>query len=430
MARVQISCSQARAGMYVLKFGGSWFRHPFWRAHFLLTSEEDVQRVRTSGVPYIIIDDQRGVAAEPAIPAAAPQAAPRPANVRRPALSSVSAVNEPAERPRSQRDRDRAARLVQQAKNRMKGVFEAARLGKAVRRADVELVVDDIVASIEHNAQALIGVIRLKSKDEYTYFHSVAVCTLMVNLARHHGLDEATTRDFGLAGLLHDIGKMGIPDDILNKPGKLSDGEFAIVRDHPNFGHSLLSATPDMSPTALDVCLHHHEKIDGTGYPFAMPGEAISLAARAGAICDVYDALTSDRVYKEGWAPAEAISAMWNWEGHFDQALLFEFMQSISVFPRGLLVRLRSNRLALTLENRRRASRPRVCAFYSTRDREFLDPEIVVIRDDLSGDQILAAEEPALWGFTEWDALALAIESGQDPRFVRQRTMTAQAANG
>jgi hypothetical protein len=188
------------------------------------------------------------------------------------------------------------------------------------------------------------------------------------------------------------------------------------VREHPAFGHKLLSESPDMADMALDVCLHHHEKMDGTGYPFAMAGADITTAARLGAICDVYDALTSDRAYKDGWSPVEAITAMWQWEGHFDRSLLFAFMQSISIFPTRELVRLRSNRLGIVLENRRRSSRPRVCAFYSTRDHVLQPPEIVTITDDFSGDQIIAPELPEAWGFTNWDDMADDLMLGRDPR--------------
>src|SRR5690606_14238117 len=142
-------------------------------------------------------------------------------------------------------------------------------------------------------------ILRLKNKNEYTYLHSVAVCTLMVNAARYMGKSEAETRDYGMAGLLHDLGKMGIPDAILNKSGRLTDAEFEAVRNHPEHGYQVLRGSPNVPAMALDVCRHHHEKIDGTGYPFGLPADAISLVSRLGAVCDVYDALTSDRVYKD-----------------------------------------------------------------------------------------------------------------------------------
>lgn len=413
----EISCSQVKIGMYIHGFGGGWFRHPFWRAKFLLETAEDVERVRRSGVPYVVIDDEKGLAPDPE-PAPAPS--PRkPVAARRPPVSPAPKQWQRAAPDRSafgearrEADRREAAALVARSTKVMKRVFESARLGRAVRLPEVSPIVDDITASMSNNAQVLLSVIRKKDTGEYTYYHSVAVCTLMVNLARFLRLSEPEVADMGMAGLLHDVGKMAVPEDVLNKPGRLTNAEYDLMRAHPGYGHAMLVDIPGMAPTALDVCLHHHEKMDGTGYPRALSAAGISMAARLGAICDVYDALTSDRVYKKGWQPQQAIAAMWEWDGHFDTDLLFTFMQSIGVFPAGMLVGLRSNRLGIVLDNSRRASRPRAVAFYSTREKAFLSPETIVMKDDLSGDSILSAEDPRRWGLEKWDEMRARILAG------------------
>jgi len=140
----------------------------------------------------------------------------------------------------------------------------------------------------------------------------------MVSLARQLGLSEDLVREAGLAGLLHDVGKMTMPVEVLNKPGSLTDAEFVVMRSHPERGHALLLAAGSIPASALDVCLHHHEKYDGSGYPYRLQGEAISLFARMGAVCDVYDAITSNRPYKKAWNPAESLARMAQWTGHFD----------------------------------------------------------------------------------------------------------------
>ncbi|MFT3965342.1 MAG: HD-GYP domain-containing protein [Sphingobium sp.] len=416
----RIGCHEVRAGMYVQGFGGSWFRHPFWRSKFLLSSPRDVEKVRASGVPYVLIDDALGLAPEGAPEGAEAPAPVRPAEPPAPAMSLARVRAAAADEPgfagsRRSSERKAAQELVRRSIRAVRGVFDDARLGKAVRPGAVARIVDEVQHSLERSPHALLSVLRLKTRDEYTYAHSVAVCTLMVAVARHIGLDDATVRDFGQAGLLHDIGKMGVPEDVLNKPGRLTDEEFALMKAHPEHGYRMLCDAPGMTEAALDVCRHHHEKMDGTGYPFGMAGDAISLVARLGAICDVYDALTSDRVYKQAWTPAEAVAAMWSWEGHFDPALLFSFMQSIGLFPPGMLVRLRSNRLGVVLDNAKRASRPRVCAFYATRERRFLDPEIVTIRDSLAADQIIAPERPEAWGFADWEGMRSCLLQGKLP---------------
>jgi HD-GYP domain-containing protein (c-di-GMP phosphodiesterase class II) len=401
---LRIDKQQARLGMYVHALEGSWMHHPFWRTKFLLTKAEDVTAILDSRITGLVINLARGIGpaavAEPAAPVA--RAPVRQVHLLERAIARALPVRTPQDH--ATRDRAEATRLVNHSKRVMRGVFDAARLGKAVRAGDVVSIVDDISASIEHNAHALIGVTRLKSKDEYTYLHSVAVCALMVNLAKRLGLAPAIVHEMGLAGLLHDIGKMGVPVEVLNKPAQLDDDEFALVRAHPGHGAAMLARGEDIPALAIDVCLHHHEKIDGTGYPERLKGDEISLAARMGAICDVYDALTSNRSYKAAWAPAEAIGAMWGWDAQFDRALLFKFMQSIAVFPVGMLVRLRSNRLAVVLDNGRRASRPRVRAFFSTIERAPIDPIEVVITDSFVDDQIVGTEHPGNWGLADWEA--------------------------
>lgn len=410
----RVGCDQVKAGMYIHGFGGSWFRHPFWSAKFLLETQDDVARVRQSKVPYVLIDDALGIA--PDDMPSKDSSLPRTSTPSLPASSRVSATlaQNIGETKRAS-DRQQAQRLVQRSGKVIRNAFDCARLGRTVRVAEVVHIVDEITESVSRSPQALLSVTRLKTKDEYTYLHSVSVCALMVNIARLLGLDDATVRDLGLAGLLHDIGKMGVPEPVLNKAGRLTDEEFALMKSHPEHGYQLLCEAPDMVETALDVCRHHHEKMDGTGYPFGLGGAQISLAARLGAICDVYDALTSNRPYKDAWSPSEAVDAMWSWEGHFDRKLLFSFMQSISVFPPGMLVQLRSNRLGVVTDNRRRASRPRVFAFYATRERRFIEPEIVVVKDSLDGDQIVAPEMPSNWGFTDWDAMSVHLRQGVLP---------------
>jgi len=357
----QIRPEDVRLGMYVCGFGGSWFSHPFWRAKFVLQTQQDLDRVQGSNVAYVVIDDALGI--EPAVqaearpaPAATPSA---PVRLRSPERSARAQWDE-REKALERSDKQQAKALVARSMKVLRTAFADVRLGRAVRMDEVTAIVDDVVGTIDRNPRTLLEILRLKSKNEYTYLHSVAVCTLMVNAARHMAKGATETREYGLAGLLHDLGKMGVDDAILNKEGKLTDAEFLAVRNHPEHGYQVLSQSPNIPEAALDVCRHHHEKMDGSGYPFGLPAEAISMVARLGAVCDVYDALTSERVYKDAWSPVEALTAMWSWEGHFDRALLFTFMQSIGVFPAGMLVQLRSNRLALVLENKRRASRPRV----------------------------------------------------------------------
>jgi putative nucleotidyltransferase with HDIG domain len=286
-------------------------------------------------------------------------------------------------------------------------------MGKAVDAAGAQRLVDEISDSLARNASALISLARLKTADDYTYMHSVAVCAMMIALARQLGLDEAQTRSLGLAGLLHDLGKAVMPMEVLNKPGKLTEGEFAIMKSHPVKGHSILQQVGKLDPVALEVCLHHHEKVDGSGYPHGLHGEAISLYAKMGAVCDVYDAITSNRPYKAGWDPAESLRKMAEWaEGHFDQRVFQAFVKSLGIYPIGSLVRLTSGRIGVVVEQTAKSlTMPRVKVFYSTRSSLRIPPEIVDLSAPGCVEKIAQREDPSQWNFRDlneqWSGLAV-----------------------
>jgi putative nucleotidyltransferase with HDIG domain len=381
--------------MFIHGFEGSWLSHPFWRRRFLLDSPEDLTALLDSEVIGVVIDTSKGLDLSVPVAASAPSATPeyrppsRPAPLRRAAIPKPLHADDFATAE--------ARRTVTRTKTAIRGVLDGARLGKAVETQAVIAVVDDVSEAIEKNRQAFLKVLRLKGKDEYTYLHSVAVCALMVALSRQLGLDEAQTAEMGTAGLLHDIGKMAVPLNVLNKPAKLTDEEFALMQTHPEKGFRLLEQTPELPPLALDVCRHHHEKMDGTGYPHRLKGTEISLAARMGAICDVFDALTSNRAYKAAWSPAESMTRMRDWEGQFDPEILFAFMKSVGIFAIGMVVTLRTNRLGLVIDPGR-STRAKVVAFYSTSDNELIDPAVVTIGEELSHDSVIAEADPAQWG--------------------------------
>ena len=177
------------------------------------------------------------------------------------------------------------------------------------------------------NPGALISLARLKTADDYTYMHSVAVCALMVALSRQLGLDAELTRELGMAGLLHDMGKALIPTEVLNKPGKLTDEEFAMIKRHPAEGHRLLVEGATVGDIPLDVALHHHERWDGSGYPHGLARKSIPESARIVALADVYDALVHARVYKPAYSDQQALEIMAAERGrHFDPALFDIFL--------------------------------------------------------------------------------------------------------
>lgn len=392
----RIRTEHLRLGMYVHELCGSWLEHPFWRSAFRLDKDKDLADIRASGIAEVWIDTARGLDVDSGQPKAESDA-----RVEETILAAASPLPPPVERVPLSQEVTKAARICAKAKGAVFSMFREARMGHALDAKDALPLVEEIAASVQRNPGALINLARLKTKDDYTYMHSVAVCALMVALARQLGQDEAATRQAGLAGLLHDVGKMEIPEKILNKPGRLTDEEFAIVKDHPVAGHRLLLEGRGVDGIALDVCLHHHEKMDGSGYPHRLSGGDISLAARMGAVCDVYDAITSDRPYKAGWGPSEALRKMAEWaKGHFDEAIFQAFVKSVGIYPVGSLVRLDSGRLAVVVDQSEKSLlTPCVKVFYSARSRAYLPPEVIDLSWSGCNDRIAGREEAAKWGF-------------------------------
>jgi putative nucleotidyltransferase with HDIG domain len=299
----------------------------------------------------------------------------------------------------------RAAALVRQSRQRVQSLFQEARMGQTVNAEACLPLVEDIATSVWRNPGALISLARLKDADDYTYMHSVAVCALMVALSRQLGFGETETRAAGMAGLLHDLGKALTPSEILNKPGKLTDAEFTIMKQHPVEGHRLLAEAKAVGDITLDVCLHHHEKMDGSGYPDRQPGDKITLFARMGAVCDVYDAITSNRPYKSGWDPAESIRKMAEWcNGHFDERVFQAFVRSVGIYPIGSFVRLESGRLGVVVEQTEKSLlTPQVKVFFSARSQTYIAPEIVDLGRPGASDKIISREDAAKWGIKDID---------------------------
>jgi HD-GYP domain-containing protein (c-di-GMP phosphodiesterase class II) len=237
--------------------------------------------------------------------------------------------------------------------------------------------------------------------------HSVAVCTLMVALGRTIGMDEPACKEAGLAGLLHDVGKAFIPVPILHKPGGLSQAEFDIVRRHPVLGYNHLIKNSNIPQYAVEVCLHHHEKIDGSGYPKGLVNGDISVYARMGAVCDVYDAITSNRPYKTGWDPAESLRKMAGWaEGHFDPRVFQAFVKSLGIYPIGSLVRLNTGRIGVVMEQSGGSLlAPRIKVFFSIKKDERIEPELIDLSAEGCKEKIAGREDPAYWRFLDLNTL-------------------------
>ena len=401
----KITTQQLDLGMYVHKLCGSWLEHPFWKKTFLVRDAKQLASIRDSPVREVWIDTLRGSD----VPVVAPVLSDDDwlvATMLAPAHDGLDGEDALPASCSLADELERARRIVAAAGGAMKAMFHDVRLGNAIDAEYCLPLVDDITRSIRRNPGAIVSLARLKTSDDYTYMHSVAVCGLMVAVSHKLGLSEADTREAGLAGLVHDLGKALMPLGILNKPGALTDVEHAVMRGHPRAGYELLMESRGVGAGAMDVCLHHHEKVNGTGYPSGLKGDGISLLARIGAVCDVYDAITSNRPYKTGWDPALSIRTMATWgrEGHFDEGVLQAFVKSIGIYPVGSLVRLASDRIAVVVEQSAASLLlPVVKPLITATTRASCDPARVDLSVAGCTERIVSREIAAAWGLTEID---------------------------
>ncbi len=408
----RIAVADVCLGMFIHELGGSWMDHPFWKTRFLLKSPRHLQRLQASAVREVWIDTGKGLDVEDGESLEEVAAAPE---TRLPSSEQLPAAKF---KPGLDEEVTRGLKLCSRAKERLSEQFAAARSGEILDLEELDDQVEEIADSLQRHPHALLSLTRLRAASEYAYLHAMTVSGLMIGMARQLQWSEEQVREAGLAGLLHDVGESLMPSELLNAPGKLSKIDSLMLRNHPKAGADILREQ-GLSTAVIDVCLHHHEKPDGSGYPSKLQGAGLSQLARMCAICDVFDALTSDRPYQKGWDPAEAIRKMAEWgNGQFDEGLLQVFIKSMGIYPVGSLVRLESGRLAVVLEQDGSSLlTPRVKVFFSSRSKTPIPQEELDLSKLVGRERIVARESPELWGFRNLEELWSGERKGRGSLF-------------
>ena len=212
-------------------------------------------------------------------------------------------------------------------------------------------ITDDLLKAIEDNDAVAVDIGALKVSDEYTFKHSVDVATMSMIVARKYGLDDQQVYEIGIAGLLHDIGKSKIPNEILNKAARLTDEEFAIMKQHSVYGYRILQPKEDLSTEIKLGVLQHHEKINGKGYPMGVTGDRIDLFARLISISDIYDALVTERPYKKAYSQRDAVEMIMSMTMELDITAMKSFLESMILYPVDSIVELSNGEQARVVKN-------------------------------------------------------------------------------
>lgn len=364
MEKKKVDVKELRIGMYVDALDRPWLDSPFLFQGFPIRSQEEIRQLQES-CQFVYIDLEKTQDWKPE--KKRPDAVKIQHHIEREARPSKPVIThrfetqrlniEPEEVLRKAQDHHSFLREVKVARqvhhkthNYINTVLEDVRLGRSIDPEGAKELVNTMADSIISNENALVWLTQLQNRDEYTSLHSINVCILSLLFGRHLGLKKEELQELGFGALLHDIGKMKVPLEVLNKPGELNDEELALLKEHPQLGYDILAESKKMSGAALDIARSHHERVDGSGYPRGLEGDEISYYAMLVSVVDVYDAITSDRVYHMGISPHEALSLMYEWAPKsFRRDLLEAFIKCLGIYPIGSIVELSSGEVGVVM---------------------------------------------------------------------------------
>lgn len=330
--RARLPVDLLMAGMHIVKLDRPWTDVPVLFQGFTL--EDDRQaRILRQYCEWVLVEGEEEILGE-----ALDKVSAHKLRTSRP-LAETRALAE--EIPRASQAWSKTQAFVEQ-------VTRDIERNNDLNLAGARPVIRECVKSIKANASAMFWMSRIKSRDAYTAEHCLRVAIFTVAFARFLGMPEDDLETAGMCGLLHDLGKLKVPEEILNKPGALNSEEFAIMQAHTTLGYKLLCSDPNLDPIIGDVTRHHHERIDGTGYPHRLQEWQISRFARLVSIVDAFDAMTSDRCYRDGIPASDAIRVLYRNRGRqFDADMVEAFIRMVGIYPPGTLVELSTGEVAL-----------------------------------------------------------------------------------
>ncbi len=355
-----ISTQDLAPGMFVVRYGRGTFAEPFVHLERRLMTVEEIREFIPEDVLEVVVDPGKG-----------------------PVLDAADCEPEAAGRiVQLEEELPIAEKLYSEVVSYVREFMDEVRRGKPLDYRESLPLVHSFIASVFRNESATASLSRLRTFDEYTYTHSTNVAILSVILGKHLGLPQEELELLGIAGLFHDVGKARVPEQILNKPGKLTEREFQIMKAHTLEGYKVLSAEEDIHPEVLKGVLEHHERFDGGGYPRRISGKKIGRYSRILAVVDVYDALTSKRVYKPAVAPSKALGMLYTKrENEFHSAYVEGFIKCMGIYPVGSFVRLSGGEYGVVCEaNPVEPLRPKVKIVFDAKLRS-MPPKLVDLNE-------------------------------------------------
>lgn len=388
----RIPIGELRPGMYVHDVNCSWRPAHLHRLRRKISGDGQIESIRDLGVREVYIDTALG----DDLPGA-----PTEDEVRHQLETEIGHLAGRGEVPVHHRlathdELAGALAVHDSASGLMRDLMTDVRLGRQLEFDSISEALRKVTDGVMDSFDTLLQLGQLKNADDYTFQHSVGVCALLTAFGKGLELNRAMLFDLGVGALLHDIGKMKVPTEILNKPGPLTKAEFEEMKQHVIYGRDLVREAPWVGATALNVLEHHHERYDGTGYPYGLKGADISHVGQMTAIIDVYDALTAERVYHKAMSPAEALRKLHEWSRfHFNEELVTHFIRNLGIYPVRTVVRMESGNVGIVVDqNPDDLLRPIVLVVCDADGHAFPSPRRVDMRTDAACDCIVSHEAP------------------------------------
>ncbi|MBF0542361.1 MAG: HD-GYP domain-containing protein [Nitrospirae bacterium] len=389
----KVNVQQLKIGMFIHDLNCGWLGHDFLKSKFLIKNTETLVKVKKQGMKELFIDTSKGL--DVSTDTQGKELKPESSIIKTTERNIIAPAAFGEEITKAKKIKKEVVKIVSE-------LMLDVRAGKQINVNKVDDMVDNMVESVYRNRDAMMCLGMLKDVDEYTFLHSVNVCILMVTFCKAMNFEKDAAQKVGVGALLHDIGKMKVPMTVLNKPGKLTDEEFNIMKSHVTFGKEILSDLSTVSDISKSIACEHHERFDGTGYASGLKGNTISKYGQMAAIVDVFDAITSNRCYHKGMTAYEALQKILEWsKQHFNKTLVEKYIDCVGIYPIKTLVRLEDGTLGIVVRpGIANPLQPTVNVFYNTIKRQLMIPKEVDLEKSASKgapNNIICYEPPEQW---------------------------------
>lgn len=335
--KIKIPVSGLEIGMYVAELDKDWLDSPFLYQGFLIENHDDI---------HLLEQECQFVWIEPAIEMRRGKQDDPKHVLKKPSAKKTRYINKLT----MPREYEKSRKVFETSRQRTKTILDDVVLSGVINTKEAKKTVESCLDSVLRNPNAMLWMSKVRESSTYTADHCLNVCILCIAFGRQLGFSKDELFSLGMCGLLHDVGKMRIPDAVINKPGKLTPKEWKQMQAHVVFGRNLLMTSPGIGHS-VDVAYSHHERIDGKGYPRGLDGSQFSQYTKIITLADSFDAMTADRCYSPAITPSAAVKEIYKHRGtQFDERLALQFIKTIGLYPPGTIVELANGCLGIVLE--------------------------------------------------------------------------------